>query len=171
MSSHQRIAITTAVVFLLMLVEARRSARNVGRLRAAGALEPSDDVYPLMRVLYPLAFLVPAGEGWFSTRYDTLWPSGLLVFLSAKALKYWAVAALGDLWSFQVLVLPGRPLVKSGPYRFLRHPNYVGVAGEIAGNALLCGAPWTGALFTLGFTGLMLRRIRVEERALAISAR
>lgn len=171
MSPHNRIVVTMAVVIVLMLAELRHSIRNERRLRAAGALEPPDDVYPLMQTLYPLAFLLPAVEGWLVPSRYALWPAGLVVFALAKALKYWAIAALGDLWSFRVLVLPGRPLVTCGPYRFARHPNYVGVAGEIAGAALLCGAPWTGAVVTLGFAGVLRRRIRVEERALAAASR
>jgi methyltransferase len=74
--------------------------------------------------------------------------------------------SLGERWSFRVLVLPGAPLVARGAYRFLSHPNYIGVAGEIAGAALLMGGPRTGVLFTILFGWLMLRRIKVEERAL-----
>lgn len=172
MSPHQRIVSTVAAIFALMLLEALRSARNERRLRAIGAVEPSDEVYPLMQVLYPLAFLVPAAEGWITTpRHAALWPAGLAVFAAAKGLKYWAIATLGERWSFRVLVLPGRALVTHGPYRFLRHPNYAGVAGEIAGAAMLCGGPWTGAAFTIVFAAVMLRRIRIEERALAAASR
>jgi protein-S-isoprenylcysteine O-methyltransferase Ste14 len=77
-----------------------------------------------------------------------------------------AIAALGDLWSFKVLVLPGVALVESGPYRWLRHPNYVGIAGELIGTALMAGSPITGAIAFVTFGGIMLARIRVEERAL-----
>jgi methyltransferase len=65
-----------------------------------------------------------------------------------------------------VLVLPDAPLVTSGPYRVLRHPNYLAVAGEIAGVAMIVFAPVTGAVALASFGWLMLKRIRVEERAL-----
>jgi methyltransferase len=65
-----------------------------------------------------------------------------------------------------VLVVPGEPLVTSGPYRFLRHPNYVAVAGELIGMALMMAAPVTGTLAVAGFGRLMVRRMRVEERSL-----
>lgn len=168
MTAHRRIVLTLAAVSLLMLLEARRSATNGRRLRERGAVEPADDVYPVMRVLYPLAFLLPAVEGWIvSPSRGGWWVPGLAVFTAAKALKYWAIATLGDYWSFRVLVLPGAPLVGGGPYRLFRHPNYVGVIGEIAGVSMLCGAPWIGTLMTLAFSLVIRQRIRVEEGALA----
>ena len=92
--------------------------------------------------------------------------AGLLLFGLAKALKMWAIASLGERWSFRVLVLPGRALVTSGPYRWLRHPNYVAVAGELAGVALTVWAVLTGPLALAGFIALLRRRIAIEERAL-----
>jgi methyltransferase len=65
-----------------------------------------------------------------------------------------------------VIVVPGDSLVASGPYRYLRHPNYVGVVGEFIGTALMTGAIVTGPLALLGFGALLWRRIAVEERAL-----
>jgi methyltransferase len=70
-----------------------------------------------------------------------------------------------------VLVLPGAPLVSGGPYRLVRHPNYVGVVGELVAMALLSGARITGPLAVLGFGWLLLRRIAAEERALGLGAR
>ncbi|HSL21285.1 MAG TPA: isoprenylcysteine carboxylmethyltransferase family protein [Vicinamibacterales bacterium] len=167
-----RIAAGLAVVFALMLLETRRSRRAERSLRARGAVEPPGDVFAWMRVAYPLAFAVPAVEGWLRPAAPaTMWGLGLLMFLSAKAVKYWAVATLGDRWSFRVLVLPGEPRVLRGPYRFLSHPNYVGVAGEIGGAALFTGGLVSGALFTILFGWLMLRRVRIEERALTAAVR
>jgi methyltransferase len=91
---------------------------------------------------------------------------GLALFGLAKALKLWAISTLGWRWSFRVLVLPGAPLITSGPYRFLSHPNYLAVAGEIASVALIVWAPITGVLATVGFGWLMIKRIRVEDKAL-----
>ncbi len=70
--------------------------------------------------------------------------AGGLVFAAAKAIKYWAIATLGSRWTFRVLVPPRSAPVSGGPYRFLRHPNYVAVMGELVGFALLAGAPLTG---------------------------
>jgi methyltransferase len=100
------------------------------------------------------------------TQPGTLTFIGLAVFLCGKALKAWAIAALGERWTYKVLVVPGAPLVTGGPYRYLRHPNYHGVLGELVGMALIAGAVLTGPSGTLFFGWLLLRRIGAEERAL-----
>jgi methyltransferase len=84
----------------------------------------------------------------------------------AKALKAWAIQALGVRWTFRVLVLPGVPLVTRGPYALMRHPNYVAVVGELVGAALMFGSPVTGPVGLIAFGSLLRRRIAVEERAL-----
>ena len=162
-----RAAIVAVVAFVPMIAEARRSWRHERALRALGAVEPDGDVYQAMRIAYPACFIAIAAEAWM--RATPLGPSfvaGACVFTGAKALKYWAIATLGGRWTFRVLVPPGQPLVATGPYRLMRHPNYVGVAGEIAGAGLMGHAPIAGAASLVVFVGLLLARIRVEERAL-----
>ena len=90
----------------------------------------------------------------------------LLVVL-AMALRYWTIATLGDRWTTRVLVLPGAPLVTGGPFRFLRHPNYLAVAVEIFAIPLLHCAWLTAALWGGANLAVLAVRIRVEERALA----
>ena len=156
-----------AAVGLMMLVELQLSRSNERRLRAAGAVEPLDDVYPEMQVVYPLAFVAMAVEGALHASVSprtVLW--GLAVFGLAKAIKFWAIASLGTRWSFRVLVPPDAPLVTGGPYRWMRHPNYVGVMGELAGVAITLSAPVAGVLAIVVFGWILLRRIRVEEKAL-----
>ncbi|MGE0447445.1 MAG: isoprenylcysteine carboxylmethyltransferase family protein, partial [Vicinamibacterales bacterium] len=92
--------------------------------------------------------------------------AGLVLFAAAKALKYWAIASLGERWTFRVLVPPQSPRVTNGPYRWLRHPNYVAVIGELLGFAVLAGAPVAGGTVILVFLRLIWRRIDVEEAAL-----
>jgi methyltransferase len=89
-----------------------------------------------------------------------------MVFGIAKALKYWAIATLGRRWTFRVLVPPGSTRIVAGPYRWMRHPNYVAVIGELAGAAAMMRAIVAGPIATVGFGALMLARIRIEERAL-----
>lgn len=164
--------VTLILVFVPMLLEAAWSQRNERRLRLAGAIEPPGDVHQLMQVAYPAGFLAIAAEGWLrATPLDAMFNAGLIVFVLAKAVKYWAIASLGDRWSFRVLVLPHVPLVTGGPYRYMRHPNYVGVAGEFVGAALMAHAPLAGVVALVIFGALMLARIRVEERALDALAR
>jgi methyltransferase len=155
-----------AIVFLPMLLEARRAARNERAQRARGGVEPPGDVYPLMRVVYPGAFAAMIVEGALRGSPPPFVLAGALVFAAAKALKWWAIATLGPAWTFRVIVVPGAPLVTAGPYRCLRHPNYAGVIGELAGVALLAGARVSGPVAILAFGLLVLRRIARENRAL-----
>ena len=158
---------TLTAVLAVMAGEAVLSAHNASTLRARGAVEPAGDVYQIMQVAYPLAFVAMALEGALrgGAPHATL-GLGLGVFGLAKALKAWAISSLGTRWSFRVLVPPGEPPVVRGPYRLLRHPNYLAVCGEIIGAALIVGAPVTGVAALVGFGWLMRRRIAVEDRAL-----
>jgi methyltransferase len=161
-----------AVVFGSMLIEAWRASANERAQRARGGVEPSGDVYNVMRVVYPGAFLVMFVEGAMHGRPSmatTL--AGAALFLAAKCLKWWAILSLGPFWTFRVIVVPGVPLVAGGPYRWLRHPNYVGVMGELAGVALMTGAVLSGVAGIATFGWLVARRVSVEERALREAAR
>jgi methyltransferase len=125
-----------------------------------------------MRWAYPGAFVVMAIEGGL-TGAPLGWQTsaGVALFVSAKALKVWAIRSLGPRWTYRVLVRPGAPLVTAGPYAFLRHPNYVAVVGELIGMALMVHATVTGVLMTMFFMELLRRRIAAEERALGLASR
>jgi methyltransferase len=154
-------------VLLTMVGEAVLSTYNERLLRSRGAVEPAGDVYRAMRWAYPGCFLVMALEGAVSgPAPPDILAAGLAAFGAAKALKLWAISSLGALWSFRVLVVPGTPLVTRGPYRLLRHPNYVAVIGELVGFALAVWAPLTGAAALAVFGTLLAARARVEDRAL-----
>lgn len=164
--------ILLAIVFGTMLVEARRASANERAQRARGGVEPAGDVYNVMQVVYPGAFLAMFVEG--TLRVDPgpmVVLAGAALFLAAKSLKWWAILSLGPFWTFRVIVVPGARLVAAGPYRWLRHPNYVGVIGELAGVALMTGALLTGVAGIATFSWLLVRRIAVEERALREAAR
>ena len=159
--------LTTTAALLIMAGEAVLSSFNEKVLRARGAIEPQDDVINMMRWAYPGAFVAMAIEGALTgpAPRDVLM-GGLALFGFAKALKIWAMSSLGSKWSYRVLVVPGEPLVRTGPYRFLSHPNYLAVVGELVSVAAMVWAPITGVLATIGFGRLMIARIRVEDRAL-----
>jgi methyltransferase len=166
------LVLLATIVFAPMLIEAAVSRRNESRLRARGAVEPSGDVYRLMQVAYPLSFLAMLAEGALKLpRVDVIVAAGFTVFLGAKLLKYWAITTLGERWAFRVLVPPGSTLVAAGPYRFIRHPNYVAVMGELAGAALIARAPVSGAIAAVLFGLLIVRRIGIEESALGLDRR
>lgn len=162
-----RLTALLAVVAVSMLVEAGRAARHEAAQRARGGVEPPDDVYRWMQVAYPGAFLLMLAEGVLRGAPPG-WVAGIgaAVFAAGKVIKWWAILTLGPRWTFRVIVVPGMPLATGGPYRFVRHPNYVGVVGELVGTALVAGAPVAGVIGTVLFGWLMARRVRVEERAL-----
>jgi methyltransferase len=160
-------ATALTAVLVMMLAELTRSRRNERELRRRGAFEPQGDVYRALALVYPLMFVAMAVEGTvFGRRDDWLLIGGFTIFIAAKALKLWAIATLGVRWSYRVLVLPGAPLVTTGPYAHLRHPNYIAVFGEIAGFAMMVQAAWTAGCSLLLFGVLVRRRIAIEENAL-----
>ena len=164
--------LTTLAALLIMGGEAVLSSFNERQLRARGAIEPEGDVIGVMRWAYPGAFVAMGIEGaLLGPAPPNVLIGGLALFGVAKALKVWAMSSLRSRWSYRVLVVPGEPLVTSGPYRFIAHPNYLAVAGEIVSVAAIVWAPVTGALATLGFGWLMILRMKIEDRALGRGAR
>jgi len=156
-----------AAVVVMMLAELKRSRANERLLRQRGASEPQGDPYRALSLVYPAMFVLMAAEGALAgPSPDVLLIAGFVIFVAAKILKLWAITALGPRWSYRVLVLPGLPLVSTGPYAYLRHPNYVAVFGEIAGFALMVGARLLGVVSLIVFALLVRRRIAVEEKAL-----
>jgi len=100
-----------------------------------------------------------------STAIRPMW-AGVILFAASKGLKYWAIGSLGVRWTFKVFVIPGRPLVATGPYRYLAHPNYVGVVGELVGAAMMCGAPTAGVIGSVAFGAALWQRVRFESAVL-----
>src|SRR5262245_41700499 len=164
----QTIALITLVAVLLVMAgEAVLAAFSERVLLARGAREAERDVIGIMRWAYPGCFMLMAIEGALrGPSPPSILLAGLALFGSAKALKAWAIASLGPRWTFRVIVLPDAPLIASGPYRLLNHPNYVAVIGELVGFAMIVYAPIAGAVAVIFFGSLMRARIRVEDRAL-----
>ncbi len=155
----------TAVVALVAVqrvAELAYARRNTARLLAAGAREAGARHYPLIVAVHvawlvALVALVPA-----DTVPGLLW---LAVFIALQGGRVWVIASLGPYWTTRVIVPQGAPTVRRGPYRFLRHPNYVIVAAEIAVLPIAFGAWHIAVVFTL-LNGLVLtHRIRVEDAA------
>jgi len=170
---------TTGVILGILLAETRLSRAHERRLREHGAVMPSGDVYVALLVLYPSAFVLMGAEGvWraseterhglsLATAGGPSWlASGIVMFVASKILKYWAIRSLGDRWTFRVFVVPDAPLVTTGPYRYVTHPNYIAVIGELIGTAMMVGAPVSGPLM-LGAFGVALRaRVKFENQIL-----
>jgi methyltransferase len=161
--------IVLAAVLVMMLAELWLSMSNERVLRANGAIEANDPVFAVMRLAYPGVFVAMAVEGAIGgVQPGPMVFTGVAVMFAAKALKFWAIASLGTRWTYKVLVIPALPLVTTGPYRWMRHPNYVAVVGELIAMALMTRARVTGPLGTLFFGWLLWRRITAEERAMEL---
>jgi methyltransferase len=161
------VALLLVIVFVPMVIEAGWAARNERAQRAKGGIEPPGDVYPLMQVAYPASFLVMIVEGALrGGSSDAALALGAGCFVIGKALKWWAIATLRQAWTFRVIVVPGARRIRSGPYRIVDHPNYVGVVGELLGVALIAGARVSGPIATALFLLLILKRVSVENCAL-----
>jgi methyltransferase len=150
-------------VVLLRLIELGYARRNTKRLLARGGQEHGAGHYPLFIALHA-AWLVAI----FAAVPADAPPSLPLVVLFAVLLaaRFWTIASLGKYWTTRVITRPGEPLVTGGPYRFVRHPNYLIVAGEIAVLPLIFGAWRIALLFSLLNAALLWRRLRVEEKVL-----
>lgn len=156
-----------SLIIGLLLAETRLSREHDRRLRARGAVAPPGDVYFLLAIAYPAAFLAMGLEGAIRRAPpEGLFAAGALLFAASKWLKYWAIGALGERWSFRVLILPGVPLVSSGPYRYIAHPNYVAVLGELAGTAMMMQARVTGPVAFGVFAVILWFRVRFETAVL-----
>jgi methyltransferase len=117
-----------------------------------------------LHVAFPLALLSEVLQG--GARPTSLWPLWLVMLALAEALRLWSMAALGELWTTRVLVVPGTARVRSGPYRWLAHPSYLAAALELAAAPLMFGAWRTALAFSLANLPLMIARARIEARAL-----
>jgi methyltransferase len=157
--------IVIALVVVQRLAELVYAERNTKALLARGAVEVGRAHYPLI-VLLHAAWLVAIVA---LLPHDPSINFFLLaVFVVLQGLRVWVLATLGPYWTTRIITLPGAPLVRRGPYRLLRHPNYTVVAGEIAVLPLVFGEVWVAVGFTV-LNGLMLAwRIRQENEALAV---
>jgi len=159
---------------LLLAVAAERavellvSGRNARRLLARGAVEAGRGHYPALVAFHASLLAACAVE---PALLPGPWPAvaawgAAAAVLGAQALRWWVVTTLGGRWTTRVLVLPGAPPIRSGPYRWLRHPNYLAVAVEVLALPLATGA-WRTAIAATALDALLLRvRIREEQRAL-----
>jgi methyltransferase len=159
----------TPAILLLAFVTAERLAelvlarRNTRALLAQGAVEYAPGHYPLIVALHAL-WLAGLWVFGASQPVSVFW-FGIFVLLQAARL--WVLATLGPRWTTRIIVLPGAPLVAKGPYRFVSHPNYLVVIGEIAVLPLCFGLTWFAVVFSLANAAVLAIRIRAESTALA----
>ena len=151
-----------ALVTLERLAELWLARRNTAALVAAGAVEFAPGHYPLIVLLHTLWLAGLWLLGW-NNPAGTFW---LLIFLLLQILRVWVLATLGPRWTTRIIVQPGAALVARGPYRWLSHPNYVVVVGEIAVLPLCLGLPWYALIFSVANAAVLTIRIRAENAAL-----
>lgn len=163
--------ILLAAVALERLAELILSLRNAAWSFARGGVEYGRGHYPPLVALHVLLLVGCAVEAWFRPFVPGLAVPMLVLVLAAQGLRWWCVASLGHRWNTRVIVIPSLPLVTSGPYRWLRHPNYVAIVVEGIALPLLHSAWLTALLFTVLNAGMLSVRIRSENRALAGSSR
>ena len=149
-------------VTLERLGELWLSHRNTSALLAAGAYEVASAHYPLI-VLLHTSWL--AGLWWLGWNQPLL-AGWVWAFFVLQAFRLWVLATLGCRWTTRIIVVPRERLVEEGPYRFLSHPNYAVVIGEIAVLPLCFGLAWYGLIFSLANAAILIVRIRAENAAL-----
>jgi len=163
----------TLAELILALVTLQRAGelvvahRNTRRLLARGAIELAPGHYPPIVAVHA-SWLISL---WLFGRHQDVNAIALAVYLVLQVLRCWVFWTLGARWTTRIIVVPGEPLVSTGPYRFLPHPNYAIVIGEIAVLPLVFYLPWIAAIFTVLNAAVLAIRIRAENRALAASRR
>ena len=160
-------SVILALVTLQRLGELVLAQHNTNKLLARGAIEVGATHYPLIVALHA-AWLIAL---WVYGRDQEVSLLALAAFVGLQGARIWILAALGSRWTTRILVLPGEPLITSGPYRYLAHPNYVVVAGEIALLPLALHLPILALVFTVLNGIVLFIRIRTETRALGEMSR
>lgn len=156
------------IVLVQRITELRLARRNEKWAREQGARESGAGHYPLFFVLHGswgIAWIAEAlVRGPALSPYWWAWLTG---FVLAEILRYWAIITLGPRWNTRILVIEGLPAIRTGPYRFLAHPNYLAVAIELACIPMIFGA-WVTAVVASALNAMLLLGLRIpcEQRAM-----
>lgn len=160
-------ALIVASVIIQRGIELRIAAAGGRALAARGAVEAGRAHYPWIVAIHVGFFISLIVEVWLmGPRQSVFWPAAP-PFLAAQGLRFWSMRTLGPFWNTRIWVLPGQAPIQAGPYRFIRHPNYVAVTIEIATLPLIFHAFWTAAIFTVLNYAALSHRVQIEEDALA----
>ncbi len=156
-------------IILQRLFELRHSQRNAAYILAQGGREHGDNFLGIVKVLQVSWWVAMIVEVWWLDRpfIPTLAAGALVALLAGQLLRYLSMQALGWRWTLPIVTLPGAPVIDSGIYRYLRHPNWLGVLLEIAALPLIHGAYLTAICFSVANALVMSQRIRSEELALS----
>lgn len=157
-----------AFVVLQRILELRLAQANLRWALSKGAKEYGREHYPLFFLLHLGWMLGWLLEGLARQQLSPIWWLWLAVFVLAQGLRYWAIQSLGRYWNTRIIIVPGAKKIAGGPYRYLRHPNYLAVALELLSLPLIFNAWITALAATLLNAWLLLTvRIPAEEKALS----
>lgn len=160
-------AVLVAFLLIQRLLELVLAERNRRWAMDQGGKESGEWHYPLIVAVHAAFYLSLVLEyRYLSSGWNALWPVWLAILVLAQGLRIWAILSLGRYWNTRIIVIPGKKPVMRGPYRWIRHPNYLVVVTEIFVIPVLCGAYFTAASFSAINAVVLYLRIREEERAI-----
>ncbi len=160
-------AVLVLVLILQRAFELVLAERNRRWSRACGGKQSGDRHYRVIVAVHSLFYLSLALEWrYWSHGWNSAWPAWLALVMAAQLLRLWAIRSLGRAWNTRVIVIPGMVPAERGPYRFIRHPNYLAVIVEMLAIPVLCGDYFTAIVFSAANAAILARRIPEEERAL-----
>jgi methyltransferase len=155
------------MIIIQRLTELVVARKNEAWMKSKGAVEFGQGHYPAMVIIHSAFFIVFIVEVmYFDKNLSAYWPILLALFLLTQAMRVWALTSLGKFWNTKIIILPGAEVVKKGPYKIIKHPNYLIVAVELIVIPLMFNAYFSMAIFTLLNIIILSIRIPAEEKAL-----
>ncbi len=159
--------IIVGLVIIQRLVELVIAKKNEKKSIAAGGVEYDKKGYSGIVIMHIMFFISLFAEYfYFEHSLNKFWIIFLILFIAAQGLRYWAIISLGSMWNTRIIIVPGSKLVKSGPYKYFRHPNYMAVITELAVLPLMFSCFVTAIVISAVNLLLLKRRIAIEENAL-----
>lgn len=161
----------TVIIFVILqrLAELLIAKRNKKKMLAKGAIEYDKEGYKNIVIMHTCFFLSLITEyNIFSSGLNKFYLVFFTIFIAVQLMRYWIIISLGEFWNTRIIVMKNIPLVKKGPYKFLKHPNYIVVAIELAVLPLMFSCYVTAGLFTCLNLLVLKRRIIIEETALGM---
>lgn len=159
--------VTIILIITQRLSELLLAKRNENHSFARGGYEVDHKGYIPVVIMHILFFISLTAEYYYlSISLNRFWVLLVFIFISAQFLRYWAIFSLGYQWNTRIIIVPGAKLVKIGPYKYFKHPNYTAVIIELAVLPLIFNCYITAIVFSLLNAVLLKRRIKIENEAI-----
>ena len=159
--------ILTGFVIAQRLLELVIAKKNEKISLSKGGVEYDKGGYIVIVIMHILFFISLYTEFFYFERtLNKFWIIFLILFIAAQALRYWAIFTLGTMWNTRIIIVPGSELIKTGPYKYFKHPNYMAVITELAVIPFMFSCFFTAVIFSSVNLLLLKRRIEIEENAL-----